>query len=222
MKGKGKKQKIKVTKDLKNEIVIILDRSGSMDIIRESIIDSFNSQVETIKKETEGMVTHVSLVTFSNTVDDATLWHSDLSNIINLTKENYLPGGMTALYDAVGDTITKLVAEDKNKDENTSYLLVIVSDGEENNSKVFNGEKIKALITECELDGRWTITYIGANQDLKTVASNTGIKSANTFSYQASAAGVINMNVTLNDGYKKYFDSRKMGIKSVNDLFSDK
>ena len=123
----------------KTKVAFILDRSSSMDTIRREIVDAFNEQVQTIKKNAKDEPTRFSFVTFSTAVDEPKFWDSMMYKLKPLELDDYKPYGMTAMYDAVGYTCSRLAEED---DGDTSFLIIIVSDGAENHSKNYNQKQL--------------------------------------------------------------------------------
>lgn len=204
----------------KNYIALVLDKSGSMGSIKDSIIEAFNDNIETLKKETEGMITKVCLVVFSTHGNQSVpLWMADLDSVKPLTEKNYQPGGMTAMYDAVGYTLKRLSEDTKNETGDISYLVTVVSDGHENDSKNYKGSDIAEMIQARNEDGRWTITYVGANQDLSKVAKDMKLSSANTLNFDASKEGVRAMSVSYSTGTQNYFNARRKGLSSVDNFY---
>ena len=213
-----------VTKSpLKNYVVLILDKSGSMKSIKNEVVGGFNDQIKEIKKKnTEfGMETKICLVTFSTFVDEPILWLEDIEKVIPLTDETYLPDGYTAMYDAIGTTIESLLKLPEAKDEDLSFLVIVISDGEENNSSKFNADKIAELISSCEKTGRWTFSYVGANQDLKVVSQDLNININNTLAFMATADGYQKGSGQLTGSLGRWYGSRNAGARSVNNMFVD-
>lgn len=173
----------------KSNIFIILDRSGSMGMLAQETIDVFNEQIKAIQEGAKDVKTKVSLVTFSTDVDEPLIWSKSPRNLKKLTSKDYRPGGMTALYDAVGSTISKIKAKE---DEN--YLFIIITDGYENNSKEFTGGVLPSKISELQKAGNWTFSYFGSNQDLSEVSKVLNIPISNMSAYASSKRGVKNMS----------------------------
>lgn len=204
---------------LKTRIALVLDSSGSMQTIRKEALDMFNQQVRAIKKGAAEVDTKVSLAVFESGVRTM-FFNEDVKKLKELALESYNPEGGTAMYDAVGGAIDALSFLPEASDENTSFLVVIVSDGEENQSKKYNQYDIQKRILALQATGRWTFSYLGANQDLSKITENLGILRGNTFAFVASAAGVglassSNVAATTN-----YMNTRSMGVKSVSNFYS--
>ena len=70
---------------LKTRVAVILDRSSSMQSIRNETISAFNEQVDAIKETSKDMDTKVSLVTFSTEVDGPVVWNQPVGKLKKLT-----------------------------------------------------------------------------------------------------------------------------------------
>jgi uncharacterized protein with von Willebrand factor type A (vWA) domain len=200
----------------KTKVAIILDKSGSMDSIRKEIVDAFNEQVKTIKANAKDVPTRVSLVTFGTEANEPLLWDVHTYKLKPLELDAYYPFGMTAMYDAVGYTCNRLAKDD---DGDTSYLIIIISDGYENNSKNYTMKQIASMTKELQDTKRWTFTYIGANQDLTKVSKDLNIPLDNTIVFACCAAGVGKVSDTTNHALNSYYTSRRAGETQCKNFF---
>ena len=169
--------------------LIILDESGSMDSIKNATISGFNELVQTIKgieKQFPEQQHFITFVTFNGLGIKTHLDKAAVKSLSPIDVKSYQPNAMTPLYDAIGLSVLKLKV-DLAGQENTSVLVTILTDGEENASKEFNGQQIKKIIDEQKEAG-WTFTYIGANQDVERVAATISI--TNTMKFNANDADV--------------------------------
>lgn len=129
-------------KDL-TELVFILDKSGSMAGLEADTIGGYNAMLKKQQKaEGEAVVT---TVLFDHDIE---LLHDRIhvKGISPITDEDYEVGGTTALLDAIGFTIQKIVKVQKKTIEEEraeKVLFVITTDGMENASREFSREKIK-------------------------------------------------------------------------------
>ncbi|WP_235824814.1 vWA domain-containing protein [Bacillus salipaludis] len=128
-------------KDL-TELVFILDKSGSMAGLEADTIGGYNAMLKKqLKAEGEAVVT---TVLFDHDIE---LLHDRIhvKGISPITDEDYDVGGTTALLDAIGLTIQKIVKVQKKTMEEEraeKVLFVITTDGMENASREFSREKI--------------------------------------------------------------------------------
>lgn len=174
--------------------------------IRPEAILAFNTQVENAIKETAGTEVNVlvSLVKFNDQVK-VVLENVDLEKIEPLTGHNYQPSGWTAMYDGVGRAISLVLDHPEYKKDDSSVLMTIISDGQENHSKVFSPTTIKPLIKALNSSGKWTIVYEGANQDLEKVVDTVGFSSENTLNFKSTVDGMNQSQVLRSLGTKNYY-----------------
>lgn len=164
------------------QIAVVQDRSTSMRPLIDSTISGFNEYVESLQKDDsdEAYLTLIQFDTFYETVYS----NKPIADVPKLDRNSYQVRGMTALYDAVGRAITELPR--MGQSGLTRYLVVVMTDGDENSSREFSGKEVKALIEEKEATGDWTFVFLGAGVE-KWVGHELGIRDANTFSYARTA-----------------------------------
>jgi len=193
--------------------LIILDESGSMDSIKNATISGFNEVVQTIKgieKQYPEQQHFISFVTFNGFGVKTHLDKQAVASLSQIDGNSYHPASMTPLYDAIGLSVLKL-RMDLASHENVNVLVTILTDGEENSSKEFNGQQIKKIIDEQKNLG-WTFTYIGANQDVERVAATISI--TNTMQFNANDAEVHAMFAKENASRMRYSEK----IRNKEDL----
>ena len=156
--------------------LIILDESGSMQSIKNSIIQGFNEIVQTVKgigqqyPEQEHFIT---LVTFNGLGQKVLHFLDPVEKLDQIDSAKYRPDASTPLYDAMGFSFGKLRQALENvKDYNV--LVTVMTDGEENASKEYSGLAIKKLIDELK-EHNWTFTYIGTDHDVEKFAATISI-----------------------------------------------
>jgi hypothetical protein len=197
-----KKSKKKVT-----NIVFLLDKTGSMGSKKSDVIGGFNTFLSEQKKSKNNIKFWFTL--FNST--DIEVRHDgvNINDATELTDDNYIPTGMTTLYDAIGLTLNKM------KNMNNA-LFVIFTDGEENCSNKYTPELIKSSIKEYEDDG-FKFLYLGVDlNSFNTEANTIGIRGAvNTLSSDISGS-YMNMSraatfycKSVNDGTSDSYDALK-------------
>jgi len=194
---------------------IIIDRSGSMGLIKSAIIEGFNKSIEDQKTES-GELT-VSLVQFDsgyengspfgrssilryNQINDFSL----LNEVKLLNNENYTPDGGTPLNDAVARFIEetgKRLAAMPEAHRPEKVIVTIMTDGEENTSKTHTAESVRRMIERQEKDYGWKFIYIGANQDAFQEGNSRGIGS--TLNFSADEKGVRSAYISNSSVMKK-------------------
>lgn len=170
---------------MKTKIVFLLDESGSMNSIKDQTVSGFNEYVDTVKKETEVTMT---LTKFNSAGVKVEYVNKPIKDVPHLTDSTFKPDALTPLYDALGKTISQLDEDLEKEKEEYRVLFIVMTDGEENQSREYDKDKIVKLITKKEDD--WTFVYLGADQDAWLEASKFGISSAgSTMSYSSKETG---------------------------------
>jgi uncharacterized protein YegL len=209
-------------KNLKNRIAIVLDRSSSMQSIRNEAIQMFNDQVKAIKKNAKKMKdTTVSLFTFSTVADEPVVFNKPVNDLKEIGMEQYNPQGWTALYDSVGMAIERLSALPEMSDPDCSFLVIVVTDGEENKSQHFSGQRLADHISLLQKAGRWTFTFCGANIDVEKLAQQLHIDKGSTYTFMATPQGMMDNSMVNTRGLKSFFACRAGGQSRVNAFYSD-
>lgn len=124
-------------KDL-TELVFILDRSGSMGGLESDTIGGYNAMLEKQKKECGEAI--ITTVLFDDRYE---LLHDriNLRGVKPITDREYYVRGCTALLDAIGKTINKIINAQKHtaEEERAEHVLfVIITDGLENSSREYS------------------------------------------------------------------------------------
>lgn len=179
----------KETKQTKTQVfnVVILDKSGSMNRIRQAAVDGFNETLAGIKKAQEKyadtQVHYVSLVTFCSCAREYVLDKVPVAEARPLTMDDFRPCCLTPLYDAMGMTLTSM-RNHVSRIEDAVVVVTIITDGMENASKEYTGPAVKELVEQLKGEG-WTFTYMGANQNSVEVAFTLSIRNARNFDYSS-------------------------------------
>lgn len=174
----------------KTDMTLILDKSGSMEIIRTDTIGGYNTFLKE-QQETPGEC-DFSLVMF-DTNYDFVYQGRPIKEVHGLSEKTYRPSGSTALLDAVGRSIheagnrlDKLTEADKPE----KVIMVIITDGQENFSREYTKDQIKKMIEHQEKQYSWSFMYLGANQDAFAEAGGMGIRMTATSNWKGDKEGV--------------------------------
>lgn len=177
----SKKSDARVKKQEERSILInfVLDKSGSMGAIQSATISGFNEFLA--DQQREGGRALVTLTLFDTrfmTVAEAV----PASEVVALDHETYCPGGMTALYDAIGHTM-KMTDSFVAVHKPDQVLFVVMTDGEENSSREFSHQRIFEMIAERQEKAGYEFLYLGANQDSYAVSTGMGMRAGRSLDY---------------------------------------
>jgi uncharacterized protein YegL len=167
--------------------VLVIDRSGSMDVIREDTQGGIRAFIDKQMEGVDGNKRTVSMYQFDtvhDTLHDFALLEQAKGYVLT-------PRGGTALLDACGFAITKvgekLAAMPEEK--RPGYVMVVIAtDGQENSSKEYTRAQVKEMIQRQQDEYGWRFTYIGANQDSFAEAGSIGIAAPSVLNYMSTGA----------------------------------
>jgi hypothetical protein len=180
-------------------IVAILDMSGSMQAIEQKTRTAFDDFFADQKQQKEGAI--ASLVVFNNTC--RTVFDGiRLNEVVQLSNQDYAPNGGTALYDAIGATLTRY------RTIKVPTICVILTDGQENASSVFTQTMVRDLIGSMRNEEKWEFVYLGANQDSFTSGGSIGIQ--HNVNYDVGEVPQLMRQVSR--GVSQYRQSGGMGL----------
>ena len=171
------------------ELVMILDRSGSMQGLEKDTIGGFNSMIEKQKKE-DGEA-YVSVVLFDD-VSEILYDRVEIGKVEPMTDRQYYVRGCTALLDAVGGAIRHIGNIHKYarpEDVPDKTLFIITTDGMENASREFSYDKVRRMIERQKEQYHWEFLFLGANIDAVWEAGRFGIRPERAVRYEHDSEG---------------------------------
>lgn len=182
-------------------IYLLLDNSGSMGRDRSKAISAINDFLEDLKKE-EGYV-EVSLTLFNENITRLYLGQP-LHECPPLTEAEYAPSGTTALFDAIGSSLTEASQE-----AGTNRVIVcILTDGKENSSRRYTLPEIRELISRKEKEG-WDITYLSSHADAFLDAHQMGLQRQKSIKFEKTEDGFAETKARMVDMVNQ---KRKFGM----------
>ena len=134
-----------------------MDESGSMNSVQHDIINSLNHLVAE-QRDIKDKPASLSLLKFNSNHNIRYVYqNSPIETIGPMTISDYSPNGNTALYDAIGR-----VLDDFSSVKNV--LLVIVTDGQENDSHTYSQQTISSRLDTYKNTLGWSFVYISSDQ----------------------------------------------------------
>lgn len=192
-------------------IFLVLDRSGSMDVVCEATIEGINAFVQRAAASEEHA--DLTLTTFS-TDFSVVVDGIDLREFRPIGKRDYRPSGGTALLDAFARTIALADARViRGEVMPNDVLFVVMTDGEENASSHYTRQALAELVADREGLG-YEFLYLGANQDSFGEAGSMGVSHAGN--WESDEFGT-----QLNMERARRITSAKMGGRRVESMTAD-
>ena len=171
---------------------ILLDRSGSMQVLWSEALHSVNAYVTKLAEDR--VDTGVTLATFDK---DGEQFKFEIirervipSTWKPVSAEDATPRGMTPLNDAIGRVVT-LAKAGLNGTQYDKLALVIMTDGLENASREYSHKAAKALLDDCRAKN-WQVIFLGANFDNAAQAEAYG-----NVAVQSMAVGAASLSAAM-------------------------
>jgi len=194
-------------------INFVLDKSGSMDHLCEATISGFNEfKNDQAPEDGEAFFTLTLFDTQFHTVCNGV----PVREVLDLDADKYAPGGMTALYDAIGHTM-RLTDDFVAAHKPDQVLFVIMTDGEENSSREFSRDRVFQMIQDRQNLAHYEFIYLGANQDSYMVGQDMGLRPGRTLDYAASPQGSREVMLRASHNVRAH---RRHGEKTRDQFFS--
>lgn len=152
-------------------IEFVLDETGSMSSCKGATVGGFNDYIDE-QRAVPGQC-KMSLTKFQGGDLHTPYENLDLGFVPPMTDRMFVPGGMTNLFDAIGDRITTLAKSLETWAEQPNVLFIVMTDGGDNASRSHNAASIARLVGQYRERG-WGFAYLGANQNAVTVGTQMG------------------------------------------------
>jgi len=202
------------------EIVCIIDKSGSMCTVRDDSIGGFNTFLKEQKRLKDKAT--MTLVLFDTSF--TTIYENEpINKVKQLNEKIYVPGGCTALLDAIGSTLVNVAKRyDGKKTKNQKVIVVILTDGQENSSREYKKQQIKDMISTHQEKQKWEFIFLGANQDAFAEADGIGFQARNTANYLHTGIGTQNAYMNISTAVSNFRNTGDTGDWKKDDVSAKK
>lgn len=202
---------------------LIVDRSGSMQGMENQVVSGYNEQLQVaqgIKVKYPEQEIIMGLRFFDHNVGNNVADFKPVDQLLPISPSYYRVDGTTALLDAIGKSIydikTKFGYEIEQ--EETTVVMIIITDGHENASRFYTFQDIHRMIRELESTNRWSFTFMGADLDAIGASSRFGINPENTLSFDK--ADYVQVSKEYFEHAADTYASNKASNRSTSNFFS--
>jgi hypothetical protein len=161
-------------------VTFLLDRTGSMEAIRDDTIGGFNAYLDGLKGDGVAEI-DFTLIQFDSVSIDKICVAVPVAEVAKLTRESYQPRASTPLIDAAVKTINAVEASLLSQPA-ARIVICIQTDGQENSSVEHNWAELNALIKDKSAKG-WQFNFMGVGIDAYDQGARMGIAPAATVAY---------------------------------------
>ena len=167
-------------------LYFLLDRSGSMQSIRDDTVGGFNAFIAEQRRHPGDC--RVTLAQFDDRYE-VVYRDKPIADVPGLDLQ---PRGSTALLDAIGRLVTEAgahLASLLEAERPGTVIVGIMTDGYENSSREWTHPAIKALVHQQTSTYNWDFLYMGADQDAIEVGASLGVPANRSITYSRAASG---------------------------------
>lgn len=199
--------------------ILVLDNSGSMVGIRHEAKKSFDQTLQDLKDNAQ-KYNEMSVTSTYLFGTEITRVQNQVNTALASPLGSYYPDeGGTRLFDAVGRAINdhKFVIDPYS---DVSYLLIVITDGDENQSSNFNQNTLNDLMTQVQATDKWTITFQLPKGAKRNFCSRFNIPEGNVMEWEQNEDGVRQSTIARSAGVGSYYAARSQGASKVSNFYT--
>lgn len=209
---------------LQTHVAFCIDESGSVKNIVKPLVEAYNQTVTDIRAAVldEGQEASMTALAFGDRVLKHRILYvgQQVQTVTPLDHNSLNPTGMTPLFDSVYRAIKKLEELDDGK-EDTSFVVSVVTDGQENQS---TDPGVATTVREIEkktATDRWTFTFLVPNGNEDWFSRKFNVERGNVQGWDTKTArGTKEAFIVSSAAYKGFFKEKSRGIKSTKSFYS--
>lgn len=214
-----KKKEVKKT----DIIGIVLDTSGSMNHILDTAIEIVNQRIKSFKDYAgnEKQPCYITTTLFASEV--LMPRENDYHENIRPIHRRNCPHGATALHEAVCRTMESMEEFGERIERNgddVAYLMIVVTDGWENDSSPKYAGKMGKYIQERQDRGNWSVGVMCPPNSVRVVEQQ-GVPLGNISPWEATKKGVEKVRRMSDKAVGAYHGGRAKGQTRSTSLFVD-
>lgn len=209
---------------MKNYIAISRDHSGSMGSLTRAAARDYNENIQSIKAAASqfGQDTIVSVMKCGVGRNADNIRESVNSSVSALkTLSSYeASGSATPLFDSVGELIEILESSPDAKDTQVSFLVMAITDGQDNASRKYPAHILSDKIRKLQATDRWTFVFrvpCGYASHL----TRLGIPEGNIQEWEQTERGMQASTVQTRAAVDEYYKGLSTGVRSTKKFFTN-
>ena len=206
---------------MKNYVGIARDHSGSMFGLSKEAMKDYNGLIEQLREasEQEKIDTIINTVTFGI---NSSVKQEAVNSSVNAVKplSSYITDGGTPLFDAVGELIEMLSSVPDKNDDGVSFLIMVVTDGQENQSSKWK-YNLSDKIKELQATDKWTFTFRVPKGYASEITSRLNVHAGNVVEWEQSERGMRESNIKTKSAIGSFYKQRTAGVRSSSSFYAD-
>lgn len=203
-----------------NHIALVIDESYSMKPHRRSVVEVVDGQVKHLARRSQELdqETRITVYTFSSPhLINCLIYDKDVLRMPSISGM-YHPDNNTALCKATLLALDDLAMTPEKYGEH-SFLVYVITDGQENSSGADNQRRLPGRLTQ--LPDHWTVGVFVPDQNGVFEAKRFGFPAANIAVWDtANAEGFAEVGETIRQTSDAFMEGRTRGVRGSRSLFS--
>lgn len=201
-----------------DHVVLLVDKSYSMNYRVSDTIRVVDGQIAELRRQSAelGREIRASIYYFDDNVE-CPVFDMDVLRVPSI-KDTYRIGGNTALCAAAMTAVDELETTSTVRGDH-SFLLQLVSDGDDNRSRALGPVLQQRL---ARLSDHWTVVAYVPDETAKRYAIQYGFPAGNVMIWNVnSATGLDDVATSMRASTQSYLSSRQVGMPSTTRSFFD-
>lgn len=208
---------------MKTIIGISRDHSASMRSLTSAAKEDYNNNLLSIKTASEQNSIETVLNVVKCGVGSAALveWEAQNINVKNANSVmNYVADGSgTPLFDSIGTLVTAMEGYKVAEGEDVNFLIMAITDGGENFSRLWNGTRLSKKIAQLQDTGNWSFVF-RVPQGYARYLTALGIPAGNIIEWDLTEKGLKKATDETTAALSDFYVSRTRGIKATNTFYA--
>jgi len=188
------------------DVCLVVDMSGSMSPRRFETIREINRYLDSLRRD--GNRYRVSLTTFNERANTI-VTRKPIQDVGEMEESEYRPYGWTRLLDAVGRLLDSYQYWRENK-----VLFVVITDGEENDSREYTFTKVRNMIDARESQN-FQFVYLGSGPGAWQIGRHLGANISVSTDWN-DPRNTENIYASLSQATKSYQSTGMMNVQAFN------
>lgn len=147
--------------------------------------------------------------------------NSNVHMLKPIPEQTYLTNGSsTPLLDSVGELIEIMESMPDAQDQNVSFLLIVITDGQENDSHKWDRYSLTEKIKKLQYSDRWTFTFRVPRGETWYL-EQLGIPRGNILEWDQTQHGLERATKDTVRAVTHYYTQRSKGVTSSRSFYAD-
>lgn len=210
---------------MKSYIGIVRDHSGSMTPHRRLAAIDYNVIIEGIKNAAKENNVNTIVSTVMCGVGIAATVQREIvfSNVTQLSPltDYRADGSGTPLWDSVGELISIHESAPDVNENDVSFMLMIITDGQENRSFTWSAARLREKIKNLQGTDRWSFAFRVPHGYSSALESALGIPRGNILEWEQTQQGFEAASAATASAFGNYTSSLTRGVRSTTRFYAD-